>query len=168
MQVRALLGILLVFAGFALAGCSGSGTSDESQVRGRYSEWARAMENERVDHYMLIFSPNYLDNGYDYVEVRIFAAELFDQYEIQDVSHQFQTVQVAGNFADVWGTEIIDALDTFDGNRPVRITTDFNDIWRYESGNWYLYGNQRSNVMAQPAPFRHSKENFNLNAKPKL
>lgn len=167
MKMRALLGVLLMLAGFALAGCGGSGTSDESRIRGRYSEWAQAMENERVDHYMLLFSPSYLDNGYDYVEVRIFAAELFDQYEIESVRHQFQSVRVTGNFADVWGTEIIDALDTFDGNRPVRITTDFNDIWRYEAGGWYLYGNQRTNVMAQPAPFRHSQEGFRANAAPR-
>lgn len=129
------------------------------------------MEAERIDRYMLIFSPNYLDNGWTYSDVRIVAAETFDQYEIEAVRYRFHDIRISGNYASVWLTEEIDVIDTFDYNRPKILITEAEDIWRYEAGKWYLYGNQQSGAVQgadrNPASFRHSKENLRQNAKPK-
>jgi len=166
MRFRMLLGLALLLAGLGMTGCGGgSGNSDESRLRGRYSEWSRAIESERVDQYMLLFSPDYLDEGYDYVDVRNFAAALFDQYDVVDVWYEDLDIRVTGNTASVWGTEYIDAYDTYNGNAPERLITDFNDIWRYEAGDWYLYGNQRNVTTLTRAPFRHSVDAFRARAK---
>ena len=166
MKFRALLMFALLLSVGGLFGCSGSGSgsSDESRLRSRYTQWERAIEAERVDSYMLLFSPDYLDEGYDYVDVRNFAAALFDQYDIVDAWYEDLDIRVSGNTASVWGTEIIDGYDTYNFDSPERLITEFHDIWRYEAGNWYLYGNQRDITTLSKAPFRHSVEAFRARA----
>lgn len=160
MRGRVFLTIALLAIVAGAVGCGGSNNSDTSRIRGRYRQWARAILNERVDQYMFLFSPSYLDNGYAYVDVRNFAAGLFDQYDITDVQYRLDDIRVYGRFASATGVEVIDAYDTFDYNRLVRLTTQFEDIWIYEGGNWYLYGNQVDLLSTGKAPFRHSVEAF--------
>jgi hypothetical protein len=165
MKTRVLLGILLALSALALAGCGGgSGNSDESRIRGRYRQYEQAVEDERIDNYMLLFSPDYLDNGQDYVDVRNSVSGFFDQLDIVNAEEQIHDIRINGDLASVFGTEIVDGYDTFNHNEPVRLVTDFNDIWIYESGNWYLYGNQRSTTTAVKVPFRHSKERIRAGA----
>ncbi|HEY3265445.1 MAG TPA: nuclear transport factor 2 family protein [Armatimonadota bacterium] len=154
--IIALMAITVLLVG----GCGGGGgKSDESRIRGRYSSLANAMHRERIDEVMYLFSPDYLDAGYNYVDVRNAYAELFDEYNNIDVTFSHLDVRVYGNDAQVSGHQRILADDTFDNNQPVERDMDFTDYFRYEHGDWFFYGNQQSaSATAKRAPFRFSPE----------
>lgn len=138
-----------------LPGCSsGGGNGDESRIRGKLTQLARAMERERVDEVMYLYSPDYLNDGVNYVNMRNAYAEMFDQYNDIHVEYSNLNIRLFGHEAVVTGRRYATAVDTFDNNRPVYADEGVTYILNYEYGDWYFYGNQRSatTTKAQRAP----------------
>lgn len=162
MKKTILWGALALLAAVVLAGCSGSGGGGEAgAIRGRYSELARGVERENIGAVMALFSPDYYDYGHNYVDVRAGFAQLFDTYDDIDDSYTFDSIEVRGNYAEVYGVETLGGVNTWKPNRPYEVSdTEFYDLWRKIGGRWYLYGDQTNGQGAGAArkPLRYSPE----------
>lgn len=161
--------MMAVLASTWIAGCTGTdsvgggGTPNESSIRGRYGQLERAVERESIGDAMLLFSTQYLDQGYNYVDVRNGFAELFDIYDAIQDTYRITSIDVNGNYALVRGYETLSGVNTFKAGRPREVsTTEIYDIWRYMDGAWYLYGDQLNGSGAAAGkarkPLRYSPE----------
>lgn len=167
MKKAIIWGVLGTLVALTVMGCSGS-TSESSRIRGRYSQLARNVEQENIGGVMMLFSTDYLDQGYDYVDVRNGFAQLFDTYDNLEDSYIFDDIDVRGNYAIVQGVETLSGANTFKGGQWETSDSDFYDVWRKIGGEWYLYGDQTSGSAASEAarkPLRYSPERMK-NAKP--
>jgi hypothetical protein len=155
-----LAGLLVAAGAATLAGCSsGGGNSDESRIRSRYSQLSGAVERESIGDVMAVFSPNFLDDGYNYVDFRNSFAETFDMLDdISDV-YDIHDIRVTGNFATADVSEHLEGNNVFKPGAPREYSDlDYTDIWHYEAGGWYLYGNQQSGTTGARKALRYGPE----------
>ena len=119
MNRRALWALLAIAVGIAVVGCSGSGgNSDESRIKSRYSQLARATEREDIGGVMSEFSPNYFDAGFEYVDMRNVYAERFDGWDNISCSYIINDIRLNGNFATATVIEVLDVNNVFRPGSP--------------------------------------------------
>lgn len=145
LYIRALIALLPILGmNILLAGCGGGGgggsASNESRVRSRFNtfwgDWER--ESSRI---MRNFSEDYVNNGYDYSDVRDLFNILFSApgttYRIK--SRDLGSVTIFEPFAQVSGSYVIEMRDS---SGTYRETVGGPFYLVNEDRDWLFYGNQ--------------------------
>lgn len=139
-----------------VAGCGGGGGgSDSSNIKGRYREIQKGLENKDIQRVMSVYSFNFLDNGYYFDDIKNGIANLFIDFNNIQEDQSFRDISIQGNFAYVTWTETITGLEVSTGLIKQTVTT-FDDVLHWEHGDWYLYGNQKSAAPGVKKTLRYS------------
>lgn len=157
MRTKWLVAIIAGLAAVLLGGCNGggSGNDDISRIKGRYREMQKGLEAKDIQRAMSVWSYDYLDNGVTFDDIKNGIANLFLDFNNIHEELDFHDIRVFGNTATVSWTETLTATDAYTG-QVNQAVTDYNDIWRYEYGDWFLYGNQSASAPGVRKEARYS------------
>ena len=157
MKLRYLLvPALVVLTTVMMGGCGSSSNREADRVERLYRYFVSTVENEDINGLMSLYSPGFLENGYNKTYVRNNFLYFFDTYYDIDENITVRDIEISGNFAAVEISEWWQARDQ-NGTLWYVDPAVFVDYWRYEDGDWYLYGNQEYGIsLKQAKPLRYS------------
>jgi hypothetical protein len=141
------------------AGCSSTGNTDTysaSGVRAAYRELERLTE-ARDMAVMDLYHPDYLDNGWTFIDVQDDFVQFFRDYRDIDEHFNILDISLVNGLAYVTFENWFQARGAYDGVLYVSDVETYGAVWKYEYGDWYLYGNQRSSAALKNGTLLHFK-----------
>ena len=150
-----LVPALAVLTIVIMGGCGSSSNRQADRIERLYRYMVSTIENEDINGVMSLYSPGFLENGYNKTDVRNNFLGFFDTYYDIDENITVRDIEISGNFAAVEISEWWQARDQ-NGTLWYVDPAIFVDYWRYEDGDWYLYGNQEYDIsLKQAKPLRY-------------
>ncbi|HOC31618.1 MAG: nuclear transport factor 2 family protein [Armatimonadetes bacterium] len=156
MKFRILLvPALAVLTTLMMSGCGSSTNREADRIERLYRYMVSTIENEDINGVMSLYSPGFLENGYNKTDVRNIYLDFFAAYHNIDENITVRDIDISGNYAAVEIREWWQARDQ-NGTLVYVDPAIFVDYWKYENGDWYLYGNQEYDIsLKQAKPLRY-------------
>ena len=147
MKKAILFFLVLASIGLVIAGCGGGdgGIGSNNVLRSRIQSFFSDVNDEDLDGTMSNFSDNYLNDCFDWFDIRDEFETLFTEpnYSERWIDLDVDFEENDGNFGYAEGTFTIRVND---GGIITEEQADFAWDFVREDGRWVLYGNQFCNV----------------------